>query len=208
MRTLQDVTNEVLRGGFGPHTDLSEILEYFPEPLHKYIKNPPKYKYGYALIVDEIDMDLLNYENTMPLIRLTYSDYICTKEVGHLRGLRYHYIETYIEVGDIVEVRDNWETSFGEGIYVYDLTKNEDVYENPGIPEYELSENRVAMIVESVGTVEYLVCRVSNDEPKDNEILVLPPHTVVVSDICSTQEELDYWVEREWNTHTLKRKLP
>lgn len=196
--TLQEVTDEILKQQYESNTDISHVFEYFPEPLHKYINNPDKHKYGYALILENDDVELLTFENTMPLIRLTRSNYICTKTIGNLVGLRYHYENTGVSIGDTIKVVDNWETSFGEGIYMCDLTMHLDSYNNKDIPKYYINPERKAMILYGEN-VEYITCIVSDDYPKDNEILVIPPHTMKIIDICDNQDTLDGWVNNQWD---------
>lgn len=197
-KNIQEEIEEKIGNSFGPNTDINPILKYYHEDLHKYIKEPKTYKYGYALVIEERHLKHLNKDNTMPLIKLTWSDYICTKHKGSLTALRYNHPNVESNVGDTLRIVENWETSFGEGIYVFDMTLNTNTYENDTLPEYQFNPERSAMILEG-DEVEYLRCRVSNSEPKDNELLVLPPYTMKVIDICKSQEDLDRWILKQYN---------
>lgn len=198
-KASQEYTNE------RTESNLNELLKHLPKPLHKYVLDTDKYKWGFTIAIEPTDQQYLDYHNTMPFMKATLSDHIVIKKRGDVIGLRYHYNEENVNIGDIVSIKGNHETSLGEGTYIYDMALDNDSWKSQELPKWAIDEERLAMILYAED-VEYHQCIATNDEQKDNEIIVLPGYKSVVVDICMTQNRLDYWTERQWKLKYNKYK--
>lgn len=179
---------------------VDEVVHYFPKQLEEVIRIPEFYTYGYAVVIPEQLVEYLNMCNAVPLLRVMGKNYICIKRHDTIRVLHYYEPEHLPRVGEQTMIKGNCDGPFGEGLYCLDMSMTPNIYDTSrSVKEtYKLMKNRVATILD--GEVDYLQCIVSNDTPKDNEILVLPHNPMTVAYICETQEQLDYFVEEALQT--------
>lgn len=185
-----DVLQLIMDYEYGKVT-LQHVANNLPYELQDILYNPNKYTYGYSIVIPKYLEDLLDGNSVRILTRLLRKDYICTYNEGNLLVLRYYSPTSTPQIGEATMVTNNWDGSFGEGLYVCDMTKKPDNYSDEPYM-YTLQPDRVACIVG--GYAKYLQCIYSNDLPKDNEILVLPETPLKVIYKCETEKELQFWV--------------
>lgn len=148
-------------------------------------------KYYWSFIIDEEQYEIMDERRLEMLAWLTESDYICIKKKGDVSGIRYIAKENNPKIGDKLQFINNEETSFGPGLYLYDVCKP--TKEGFSLPEFKLSETHD--VVEVVGKdVWYLYSVYSNEIDKDNEILISPKDYGTITQIFANESELDNYI--------------
>lgn len=147
--------------------------------------------YYWSFLISENQYKIMDEKRLDLLAGITRSEYVCIKRKGNVSGLRYIAKDKNVKIGDKLQFTDNEETSFGPGVYLYDVAKST----APGLtpPEYNLSNTHLAC--EVIGKdVWYLECVFSDEIDKNNELLISRSDFGIVNKIFYTQEELDNYL--------------
>lgn len=147
--------------------------------------------YYWSFIITENQYKIMDEKRLGLLAGITKSEYICIKRKGDIEGLRYINKDKNPSIGDKIQFTDNEETSFGPGVYLYDVSKP--TASGLNLPEYYLSDTHWAC--EIVGkNVWNLECVFSDEIDKNNELLISKNDFGTVNRVFKTKEELDAYV--------------